>query len=134
MATVEKILFKKDGIWNEYNNLTLETSMFKDSKRGISFISLEGKDRLTDDKVKGFCHNRFKANFIFNNIDVKDLTIGQSLQIGKAIIKITKVGKECISECPIVKDCNVSCKLNNQVFFGQIVKEGLVNKNDEVLL
>lgn len=134
MAIIEKIYFKEDGIWNEYSNLTLITSKFKGSKRGISFISFEGNKRLTDDEIKGFCHNRFNANFVINGIDVKTLVLDQLLQIGDAVVKITKLEKDCLPDCPIIKDSGASCTVNKQAFFAEILKEGLVNKKNKIIL
>lgn len=134
MATIEKIYFKEDGIWNEYPNLILIASKFKESKRGISFISFEGHKRLTDDEIKGFCHNRFNANFVVNGIDIKGLALGQLLQIGDAVVKITKLEKDCLPDCPIIKDSRVSCNVNKQALFVEILKEGLVNKKDKIIL
>ncbi|MBU5675015.1 hypothetical protein KQI88_01110 [Alkaliphilus sp. MSJ-5] len=134
MAIIEKIFFKEDGIWSEYANLTLIVSKFKGSKRGISFISFEGYKRLTDDEIKGFCHNRFNANFVVNNIDMKGLALGQLLQIGDSVVKITKLEKDCLPDCPIIKDSGVSCAVNKQAFFAEILKKGLVNKKDKIIL
>lgn len=132
MSSIEKILFKQDGIWKEYDNLTLNSSLLKESKRGISFITLEGQQRLIDDEVKGFCHNRFKANFVVKDIEKSNIVVNKLLQIGQAIIKITKIEKECLVYCPIIKNSNTSCNVNKEVFFGEIVEEGLINKNDRV--
>jgi len=134
MATIEKILLKEDNEWNQYNDIYLEALRFEESKRGISFISSEGNKRLNDDEFKGFCHNRFKSNFVVNGIDTKDLTVGQLLQIGESIVRITKVKKNCLPECPIIKDSNVSCDVNKEAFFGEVFKEGLVNQNDNIAL
>lgn len=134
VANIEKILFKEDGIWSECDSLSLDASKFEGSKRGVSFISLEGSKRLADDEIKGFCHKRFKANFVVSGIDVRDLNVGQLLEIGEAIIKVTKVNKDCLTQCPIIKNSNISCHVNKEAFFGEIFKEGLVNKNDKILV
>lgn len=134
MATVENIFFKEDGKWREVDSLDLDASKFAESKRGISFISLEGSKRLTDDEIKGFCHKRYKANFVIGGMRNFDLRVGQLLKVGEAIIRITRLQKECLPECPIIKDRKVSCKVNKEAFFGELIKEGFVNKNDEVLV
>ncbi len=132
MPTIENILFKENGIWKAYDNLTLNNSLLKESKRGISFITLKGQQRLIDDEVKGFCHNRFKANFVIKDIEKSNIIVNELLQIGKAVIKVTSEKKDCLSDCPIVKNSNTSCNVNKEIFFGEIVEEGLVNKNDRV--
>ena len=132
MAIIEHILFKEDGIWKEYDNITLNNSLSKESKRGISFITLKGEQRLINDNVKGFCHNRFKANFVIKDINTNDFKVDQVFKIGDATVKITKVEKECFKDCPIIKNSKMSCNVNKEVFFGEIVEEGLVNKNDKI--
>ena len=134
MAIIEKISFKVDGKWNEYDDLTISASMFEESKRGISFISSEGSKKLIDDELKGFCHNRFKGNFVLNDIDLKQLTLGQTLGLGSAIIKVIRIGKDCHKSCPIIERTNRACSLNKYIFFGEIVHEGLVSVNDEIKL
>ncbi len=134
VATIENIFFKEDGIWHELDGLALDASMFEESKRGISFISLEGSKRLREDKVKGFCHKRYKANFVISGMSTLDLRVGQVIQVGEAIIRITRMQKDCLPECPIIKDTKISCKVNKEAFFGELLKEGFVNRNDAVLL
>lgn len=134
MAYIEKILFKDDGKWKEYDNLTLDALKFEGSKNGISFISSEGNKRIVDDEIKGFCHNRFKGNFVVKGMDLKQLYIGQILKLGDASIEVSRIGKDCHGSCPIVVDTKKACQLNKHIFFGEIVKEGLVNKNDDILV
>lgn len=134
MAYIEKILFKDDGKWKEYDNLTLDALKFEGSKNGISFISSEGNKRIVDDEIKGFCHNRFKGNFVVKGMDLKQLYIGQILKLGDASIEVSRIGKDCHGNCPIIVGTKKACLLNKHIFFGEIVKEGLVNKDDEIVV
>ena len=60
MANIKNICLKENGEWREYSSLYLDTSKLKESKRGVSFITEEGQERLYKDEMKGFCHHRFK--------------------------------------------------------------------------
>lgn len=135
MAVVEKIYFKKDGVWNQKKQISLDICKFKKGKRNVSFISSRGNSRLINDHIKGFCHAKFRANFVVSNIDINGLTEGKLLRIGDdAIIKITEVGKECFIDCPIIKKLNTLCLVNKQIFFGEILKVGVIKEKDNVIL
>lgn len=133
MAVIEKIYVKKNDIWNQEEKLDLHTCELKEGKRSVSFISSEGNNRLIDDSIKGFCHIKFRANIVIDGINVEDLTKGELLQIGGAIIKITEVGKECYDDCPIVKKFNILCSVNKQIFFGEVLKAGIIKKRDSII-
>lgn len=134
MATVEKIYFKKDDIWNRMEQIDLHVCELKRGKRIISFISSIGDGRLINDDVKGFCHAKFKANFVVSGIDVMGLTEGRLLQMGDAVIRVTEVGKECYADCPVIKKFNVLCSVNKQIFFGEILEAGIVREKDSIVL
>ncbi len=133
MAIIEKIYLKENGVWNQKRCIDLYTSELKKDKKGISFISSEGDARLTDDDIKGFCHMKFKANLVVEGIDINNLTEGKLLQIGDAVIEITEVEKDCFPDCPIIKKLNTLCLINKQIFFGRILKKGIIKKGDNVM-
>lgn len=62
------------------------------------------------------------------------MTEGKLLRVGEAVIEITEVGKECFSDCPIIKKFNTLCAVNKQIFFGEILKAGIVKEKDSVIL
>ena len=135
MATIEKIYIKKNDTWIQKKQVSLSIYKFKNGRRNISFISSEGNDRLINDHVKGFCHAKFKANFVISNIDMDSLAEGMLLQIGNdTVIRITEVGKECFVDCPVVKKFNTLCLINKQIFFSEILKPGVIKEKDKVIL
>lgn len=134
MVTIEKIYFKKDDVWNQMKQIDLNVCELKKGKRNVSFISSRGDSRLINDHIKGFCHAKFKANFVVSNIDINDLIEGRLLQIGDTIIKVTEIGKECFIDCPIIKRLNTLCLVNKQIFFGEILKVGVIKEKDNVIL
>lgn len=134
MATIEKIYFKEDDAWNQKEQIDLHTCELKEDKRSVSFISSEGNSKLINDRIKGFCHIKFKANFVVNDININNLIEGKSLQIGEAIIKVTEVGKDCFINCPVIKNSNTSCSVNKQIFFGEVLKKGVIKEKDKVIL
>ncbi|ABW18133.1 hypothetical protein [Alkaliphilus oremlandii] len=132
MAKVKSISFKENNGWTECNHLYLDASKLKESKGRISFITQIGQERLLKDEMKGFCHQRFKANFVVREMEIKDLVVDMQLRVGDTIVSIIQVGKACLLECPIIEASNPSCFVNRQVFFGAIIREGLVKKEDAI--
>jgi MOSC domain-containing protein YiiM len=132
VAIIEKIYFKKDDIWNQKKQIDLHACELKEGKRNVSFITSEGNNRLINDRIRGFCHMKFKANFVVDGIDVDNLTVGELLQIGDAVIKITEIGKECYIDCPIIKKFNTLCAVNEQIFFGEVLEAGIVKEKDSI--
>ncbi|SDL11547.1 MOSC domain-containing protein [Natronincola ferrireducens] len=127
MWIVQGISKKKDDVWKNHQEIFLQTS--KDEN--ISLITSKGYDSLTQDIIKGFCHFKFKANFVIKGIDLEKITINTLLTIGDAVIKITEIEKKCHQQCPAFTK-NHSCTLGQQIFFGKVVQEGLVKKGAKV--
>ncbi|NMA03307.1 MAG: hypothetical protein GX925_01250 [Clostridiales bacterium] len=134
MAIIDKIYLKENDVWNQKEQIDLRTCGLRKDKRGVSFISSEGNARLVDDHIKGFCHIKFRANFVIKDININNLTEGKILQMGEAVIEVTEVGKECFIDCPIIKKLGALCTVNKQIFFGEILRAGIVKEKDSVIL
>lgn len=133
MAKVVEILLKEpNGYWRKHDDIMLNILDNKGEKNILSFITYKGNQQLINDNDKGFCHIKFKANFTIDNIKVEDLTQGQILKIGDTNINIIKVSKSCYSNCPVIKKNKVSCSVNKEIFWGEVLSEGKVNIKDNV--
>ncbi|WP_026476702.1 MOSC domain-containing protein [Alkaliphilus transvaalensis] len=99
--------------------------------RQISFITLEGENRLREDERKGFCHSRFKADLVIEGLSVADLKLKDKVRLGTAIIEISEVGKECHKTCPAFSE-GISCEINQLIFFGRIIAEGDVKIGNKI--
>lgn len=130
MPLIDKIFFKIDRIWNELESIQITEDILDEYKGRLSFISLEGYNRLQMDSAKGFCHLKFRGNFVIDNVDTKHLEIGQLIELGGSMVKITMVHKDCYEECPVYKNTNSSCNVNRYIFFAELLEEGKVEKRD----
>lgn len=134
MAIVKQIFIKDEkGCWRQGNKIFLEISSKKNEKRDISFITCIGYDKLQHDSIKGFCHWKFKANFIIDGLDIDGIPLDSQLVLGNARIRVMEKGKECHKGCPALKQGN-SCTLGKHIFFGEVVKAGFVKMNDSIII
>lgn len=132
MPTIKEIYFKDNKEWRQFETVDLGGLGLKGDKRDLSFISHRASERLTKDRNKGFCHMRFRANLVIDSIDINSLALGQLLQIGEVIVKITEIEKECLANCPIMKISNKTCGVNRQIFFGEVLQAGIIKEKDRI--
>ncbi len=64
----------------------------------------------------GLCSARFHADVETHDIDYAALSEGDAVTVGGRIYRITRVGKNCHAECPLVQAGRV-CQLKNHCAF-----------------
>lgn len=130
--TVVKGIFKRESKhqWKEYEEILLQ---LPNGDEDISIITFEGYKKLKNDEIKGFCHNKFKANLIIEGLNNHVIICGTILTIGEALLEITKVGKACHRECPALVDKRV-CTLKQHIFFAKVIRSGKIKVNNKVSL
>lgn len=134
MATLVGICYKDSEKRNiACRELDLRAELFhgKDPERQISFLSAETDRRLREDTDRGFCHMRFKGNLVIEGLAALNIQGQQCLRIGDAVIEVTIAGKECHPNCPL-HNSDVSCSIYKDIYFGRIVKSGLMRLEDSV--
>lgn len=132
MARIKGI-YRKDivGNWAEHKEVFLQLSNERKPRDNISIITSMGYDKLRNDEVKGFCHQKFKANFIIEGLCTSKITSGSLLTIGEALVEVSTVGKTCHKECPVLTGNN-SCALGKYIFFAKVIQSGKVKYQDFV--
>jgi MOSC domain-containing protein YiiM len=133
MIRVEGICFKeKEKGWKEEEEVFLNRiSKEKGIPIDYSFITSKGNKKKSQDQNKGFCHDRFNANFVLDGLNVEEVCLNDKMVLGEAEVEVTEVGKECHEYCPVLSAVE-PCALGKHIFFGRVVKEGFVRKNDYV--
>ncbi|MBM7614219.1 MOSC domain-containing protein [Alkaliphilus hydrothermalis] len=133
MSTIIGIRGRVEGTILPPSKIEVTNAFFQSKKphRQVSFISLAGENQLREDLQKGFCHTRFKADFVVEGLEIRDLKVEDQLIIGTAIIEVTEVGKECHDTCPIIPS-EGPCGVNEIIFFGRIIKEGTIKIDDKI--
>lgn len=90
--------------------------------RKYSIIDIDTKeflDTMKKNNEKGLCFNKFKTDFVFDG-DIKDLNVGDKINIDGIDMIITQIGKACYqNECELYKKSRTSCKLKENVAFAK---------------
>ncbi|AOY74786.1 hypothetical protein [Clostridium formicaceticum] len=132
MAKVKAIFYKNgEGVWKQYEKIQLEIPREERAKENISFITTIGYDKLQSDKIRGFCHQRFKGNFIIEGLNMPELLLDKKISIGSAMIEITAIGKKCHTGCPALDEGDL-CTLSRHIFFGKVLKAGIIHHHDTI--
>jgi hypothetical protein len=67
---------------------------------------------------EGLCCGRFKADYETTDLDYDALLPGQCVTVDGHAVILTRIGKNCHPECPLVKSGRV-CALKNRCAFGR---------------
>lgn len=133
-------------IFNKVNNTRekVEVALLKENKglvgdiyaiggeRQISFFSEDGRNQIEKGNVKGLCTRRFYENITFKKLNLEKVKVGTLIRIGNSIIEISQIGKECFSNCILLKTDNF-CPLRKDVFFGKVIKGGIIKNGDKIV-
>lgn len=72
---------------------------------------------------------KFAENITTEGIELYTLPIGVKLQIGKTVLEITQIGKECHDGC-VIKKAVGKCIMPKEGVFCRVIKGGVVYTGD----
>ena len=75
----------------------------------------------------------FGENLVLDGFDVVNLPVGTRLQIGKAILEVTQIGKECHTHCAIFQQVG-ACIMPHEGVFARVLHGDVIHVGDEVSL
>lgn len=129
-----KILNKTREGLKSLEEIPIVHSLFQSKlpHRQLSFIGNDGWMKLQGETVKGFCHLKFRPNFVIEDRILNHVCKGQRYSLGSGEILITEVGKECYPHCNACSK-GISCNVNHNMFFAVILKEGHLKLGDPIL-
>lgn len=106
-----------------------------DWHRQISLLALESIDKMNQSKKleNQLIPGQFAENITTKGICLYKLPVGTKLQIGETIQEVTQIGKKCHSGCQI-KTLVGDCVMPREGIFTKIIKEGIVNIGDEIII
>lgn len=90
--------------------------------------SIENAKEILPDISQG----AFAENIITSGLDLREVGVGDRLQIGgEVILEITQLGKVCHEECEI-QIATGDCIMPKEGLFARVLKGGIVNPGDPV--
>lgn len=94
-------------------------------------ISMLSREDIDDFNRRGgnVTDGEFGENLIISGLDFSQLTPGRRVQIGKAVLEITQIGKECHSDCEIKKRVGM-CIMPLKGVFARVLSGGTIRTGD----
>lgn len=134
MGWVTHIFYKtKDGELVSHQEIYADDKNFnsRNESRQVSLISLKGYKEIKSGTERGFCHNRFLANFILDVDFPGNVKKNVQIAVGEGIFTVMEAGKECHTQCPLITK-GKGCSLQREIAFATICQEGIVKVGDKV--
>ena len=101
--------------------------------RQISLLGQESVDKMIALGVRDLTPGKFAENITTEGLELYTLPIGQRLKIGKSIVEVTQIGKECHRHCQIYKQVGM-CIMPTEGIFVKVITEGEIQAGDEITL
>lgn len=100
--------------------------------RQVSLLANESVDRM---RAMGLELDAgvFAENILTEGIDLKNLPVGTNLRIGKVLLTVTQIGKECHNGCEIRKKTGF-CVMPTDGIFAKVLEEGTIRAGDEITI
>jgi len=103
-----------------------------DWHRQISLLAGESIDTVKE-TLPTLKNGAFAENIITRGIDLTQLSVGDRLQVGDAIIlEITQIGKECHNSGCAIKKATGDCIMPKEGLFAIVVAGGTISSADEI--
>lgn len=103
-----------------------------DWHRQVSLLASESIQKIREMGLN-VASGDFAENITTEGIDLVALPIGSQLKIGKALLEVTQIGKECHSRCAIYHQVG-DCVMPKEGVFAQVISGGIVAPGDTIEL
>ncbi|MDD2850834.1 MAG: MOSC domain-containing protein [Desulfuromonadaceae bacterium] len=102
-----------------------------DWHRQVSLLAQESIDKM---RALGLIVSAgdFAENITTSGIDLVSLPIGSRLQIGKTLLEVTQIGKECHTRCAIYYQAG-DCVMPKEGIFTKVLQGGTVERGATIL-
>jgi len=102
-----------------------------DWHRQVSLLAQESIDKM---RALGLdvSAGDFAENITTSGIDLVSLPIGAHLQIGKALLEVTQIGKECHTRCAIFYQAG-DCVMPKEGIFVKVLQGGTIRQGDAIV-
>jgi len=99
--------------------------------RQVSLLATESVDKLRE-KMPDLDAGVFAENILTKGICLYELPIGTRLQIGKALLEVTQIGKECHNDGCAIKRQTGDCVMPREGIFASVLKDGVITPGDDI--
>jgi len=123
---IEKGFFK-------FNHGLLGDAHAGDWHRQVSFLGQESIDKMKANGAQGLSAGKFAENITTEGIILYELPVGTKLKIGKVVLEVTQIGKECHAGCEIMKLVG-DCIMPREGIFAKVLKEGFIKAGDDIVV
>ena len=96
-----------------------------DWHRQVSLLAQEDINEMIKKGANVTCGD-FAENITTEGIDLANLPIGTILNLGKVVLEVTQIGKECHSHCAIFRQVG-DCVMPRKGIFTRVIKGGKIN-------
>ena len=99
--------------------------------RQVSLLASESVDKLRG-KMPDIDAGAFAENILTSGICHYELPIGTKLRIGKALLEVTQIGKECHNDGCAIKRQTGDCVMPREGIFASVLEEGSIRPGDKI--
>lgn len=101
-----------------------------DWHRQVSLLARESIDKM---RALGLDVNAgdFAENITTSGIDLVRLPLGARLQVGRTLLEVTQIGKECHTRCAIYHRAG-DCVMPKEGIFAKVITGGMIRPGDAV--
>jgi len=92
--------------------------------RQVSFLAMESIQKMREKGLK-VRPGAFAENITTEFIDLPNLNVGDTVEIGDAVLQITQIGKECHTRCAIYYKAG-DCVMPREGIFAKVLKGGKI--------
>ena len=99
--------------------------------RQVSLLAQESIDKMKAMGVDDLTPGKFAENITTEGIELFTLPIGTQLEIGKTLLQVTQIGKECHQHCQVYHQVGM-CIMPTEGIFAKVIQEGAIKMGDEI--
>ena len=100
--------------------------------RQVSILASESVDKLRD-KMPNIAAGAFAENILTSGICLYELAIGTKLRVGKALLEVRQIGKDCHNEGCVIKRQTGDCVMPREGIFASVLEGGVIKPGDLIL-
>jgi MOSC domain-containing protein YiiM len=99
--------------------------------RQVSLLARESIDKMKALGIVGLCTGKFAENITTEGIALHTLGVGTRFKVGKAVLEISQIGKECHRGCEILKQVG-KCIMPTEGIFARVIEGGEIKPGDKI--